>query len=82
MSIDDDGSVCKTIELIYNKYKFAGVQNVIQNEFIFAKGGNRFAYEIPEKNICDKLGIEIKDGLGKKIQSSTELVEKARKFKK
>jgi cytidyltransferase-like protein len=62
VSIDQDESVCKSLEVIKPN--------------IFAKGGDRYAYEIPEKKICDKLGIKIIDGLGKKIQSSSELIKK------
>jgi cytidyltransferase-like protein len=59
IAIDTDQSCCKTLETI--------------NPDIFAKGGDRFAYEIPEKAICDKLNIKIVDGLGEKIRSSSEL---------
>lgn len=61
-SIDDDASVCKSIEAI--------------RPHIFAKGGDRFSYEIPEAAVCKALGIEIRDSLGMKIQSSSELVDK------
>ncbi len=40
---------------------------------IFAKGGDRFSYEIPEAKVCERLGIKIVDSLGKKIQSSSNL---------
>jgi len=49
---------------------------------IFAKGGDRFSYEIPEAKICKELGIEIIHGLGAKIQSSTDLVEKEKNLKR
>jgi len=62
ISIDTDASVCKTLELIKPN--------------IFAKGGDRYTYEIPETPICQKLGIKIVDGLGAKIQSSSELTKK------
>jgi len=65
MSIDDDKSVCKSIEAIANKYK--------NKEVIFAKGGDRFSYEIPEAEVCKKLKIKIVDRLGEKIQSSSGL---------
>ncbi|MBU0907250.1 MAG: adenylyltransferase/cytidyltransferase family protein [Nanoarchaeota archaeon] len=48
---------------------------------IFAKGGDRFSYEIPEAAVCKEFGIEIRDGLGMKIQSSSELVEKHKALK-
>jgi len=42
---------------------------------IFAKGGDRFACEIPETPICKELGIEIVDGLGEKVRASSELIK-------
>tara|TARA_R100000008_G_C3584491_1_gene171160 strand:- start:2911 stop:3345 length:435 start_codon:yes stop_codon:yes gene_type:complete len=39
---------------------------------IFAKGGDRTSHEIPENAVCSNLGIEIVDGLGEKIRSSSE----------
>jgi len=65
VSIDTDKTVCKSLEVV--------------KPDIFAKGGDRYKDEIPEADICKKLGIKIIDGLGKKIQSSSELVEKSRK---
>ena len=56
ISIDKDKSVCESLKTI--------------KPHIFAKGGDRFAGEIPETQICKELGIEIVDGLGAKIQSS------------
>lgn len=67
VSIDKDGSVSKSLEML--------------RPDIFAKGGDRFSKEIPEAEICKKLGIEIVDGLGKKIQSSSELIKKVRSKK-
>ena len=67
ISIDTDGvPVCKSIEYLAKTRRID----------IFAKGGDRYGYEIPEAGICRKLGIKIVDGLGKKIQSSSELTKK------
>ena len=63
VAIDEDTSVCKSLECL----------NPRPN--IFAKGGDRFASEIPEAEICNKLGIVMVDGLGQKIQSSSWLLE-------
>jgi D-beta-D-heptose 7-phosphate kinase/D-beta-D-heptose 1-phosphate adenosyltransferase len=63
-SIDKDKTVCKSIEAIKPN--------------IFAKGGDRTADEIPEAAICKKHNIKIVDGLGAKIQSSSDLIEKAK----
>jgi glycerol-3-phosphate cytidylyltransferase-like family protein len=67
-SVDEDKSVCKSIEEIAKKY--------LNHKIIFAKGGDRHAGEIPEAETCKKYGIEIVDGLGQKIQSSSELVSR------
>lgn len=64
ISVDQDSTVCKSLSIIRPN--------------IFAKGGDRFAGEIPEKKICDALGIQIIDGLGEKIQSSSSLIKKAK----
>ena len=57
LSVDRDETVCKSIELVKPN--------------IFANGGDRKNKEIPESTICNKLGIKIIDGLGKKIRSSS-----------
>jgi len=62
LSVDQDGTVCKSLVAI--------------KPHIFAKGGDRFAAEIPEAEICDYLGITMVDGLGNKIQSSSWLLNK------
>lgn len=61
VSIDEDESVCKSLEAV--------------KPDIFAKGGDRFSYEIPEAKVCERLGIQIVDSLGKKIQSSSALIK-------
>src|SRR3989338_1650870 len=44
---------------------------------IFAKGGDRTAKNIPEREICKKLGIKVVYRVGGgKIESSSELLEK------
>ena len=59
LSIDKDKTVCKSLEKI--------------KPTIFANGGDRKNYEIPELVICNKYNIEIIDGLGEKIRSSSDL---------
>jgi len=68
LSIDEDASVVNSLGMI--------------KPDIFAKGGDRFSDEIPETEICNRLGIKIIDGLGEKIQSSSDLVEKQMENKK
>lgn len=65
VSIDKDKSVCESIKNIAEKYK--------DYEIVFAKGGDRFSYEIPEAKICREFNIKIVDGLGEKTQSSSSL---------
>jgi D-beta-D-heptose 7-phosphate kinase/D-beta-D-heptose 1-phosphate adenosyltransferase len=65
VSIDKDASICESIKAIAEKYK--------DHEIIFAKGGDRFVYEIPETKLCRELGVKVMDGMGKKIKSSSEL---------
>jgi len=65
LSIDMDGTVCKTIDYIAKFYMKD------YKKMIFAKGGDRTANEIPEGIICLQHGIEIVDGLGAKIDSSS-----------
>lgn len=67
VSIDGDKSVCNSIKYLAEKYS--------DNEIIFAKGGDRFIDEIPETKLCREIGVKIVDGLGKKIQSSSELIK-------
>ena len=66
---DGDQTVCGAIEILKPTF--------------FTKGGDRFdASTIPEWSICEKVGCEIITGVGKggKIQSSSELIERANKF--
>jgi cytidyltransferase-like protein len=65
LSSDEDGTVCQSIKDTHSAFKIA----------IFAKGGDRYSTEIPEAAICKELGIEIVDGLGEKIRSSSELIK-------
>ena len=40
---------------------------------IFANGGDRSTEEVPESVICKKHNIQMTDGLGDKIRSSSDL---------
>ena len=64
ISCDNDASVCKSIELAAQFKPMA--------DLIFAKGGDRNFGEVPEVDVCKKLGIEMVDNLGEKIRSSSE----------
>ena len=62
LSIDKDKTVCKSLTKV--------------KPDIFAQGGDRNQGNIPEADICHKLGIKMVDGLGKKIRSSSILIAK------
>ena len=61
LSIDKDRTVCSTISVIEPRITH------------FVNGGDQNNDTIPERTICEKLGIELVDGLGDKIQSSSWL---------
>lgn len=68
LSIDQDGSVCRTLEMVARTWQDRGTK------VIFAKGGDRFASNVPEVTLCARLGVQIVDGLGGKIRSSSEIL--------
>jgi cytidyltransferase-like protein len=59
LSIDMDKTVCSSLESI--------------KPDIFANGGDRSTEEVPESVICKKHNIQMTDGLGDKIRSSSDL---------
>ncbi len=69
LSIDLDRTVVESIKMIFNQF---------DNEYqlAFANGGDQNNDTIPERPICEELGIELLDGLGRKIQSSSWLLNK------
>ena len=69
LSIDQDRTVCKTIEKIAQDFGQ-------EYELNFANGGDQNNSTIPERPICDQMGINLVDGLGDKIQSSSWLLKK------
>lgn len=61
---DDDGTVCEALTRL--------------KPDAFANGGDRKTNNTPEMDVCEKLGIELLWNVGGgKIQSSSELVQKA-----
>ena len=60
LSIDEDRTVCATMTSI------KGLTH-------FVNGGDQNNDTIPERPVCESLGIELVDGLGDKIQSSSWL---------
>tara|TARA_R110002049_G_scaffold25018_1_gene88239 strand:- start:1274 stop:1699 length:426 start_codon:yes stop_codon:yes gene_type:complete len=69
ISVDKDRTVCKSIRAIFEKYGD-------EFELGFANGGDQNNNSIPEAPICKELKIELIDGLGDKIQSSSWLLNK------
>ena len=69
LSIDEDRTVCKTIENIALDFGE-------EYDLSFANGGDQNNNTIPERSICDQKGIILVDGLGDKIQSSSWLLKK------
>ena len=59
VSIDEDGTICKSLEVI--------------NPDIFGNGGDRGDGIPAENEVCERLNIEMVYNLGKKIQSSSIL---------
>lgn len=74
LSIDTDASVCETLRLILSDLQ----ADSSVGKIIFAKGGDRFAYEIPEREVLKKYAVTIIDGLGEKKYSSSDFAYKAR----
>ena len=62
ISIDNNNSVCESLRVV--------------KPHIFANGGDRKEEEIPEAEVCRELGIEMVDGLGEKIRSSSDYNKK------
>ena len=69
LSIDTDRTVCATIASIAKEYGQ-------DYDLAFANGGDQNNNTIPERPICEKMGIALLDGLGDKIQSSSWLLKK------
>lgn len=65
---DKDRTVCETLRAIASMFED-------QYELFFANGGDQNNDTIPEKPVCEELGIKLIDGLGDKIQSSSWLLE-------
>lgn len=68
LSIDKDRTVCKTLNHIFKNYATEYV-------LVFANGGDQNNDTIPERSICEKVGITLVDGLGDKVQSSSWLLK-------
>lgn len=68
LSVDKDKTVCLSLAKV--------------KPDIFANGGDRKSIgDVPEYPVCQKLGIKMVDGLGKKIRASSEMIAKAAAMK-
>ena len=70
VSISKDNTVCDDLRAIAKEH--------VDSFLLFAKGGDRDVENIPERSVCKELGIALVVGLGDKIRSSSELVNKAK----
>ena len=68
LSVDEDRTVCVSIAHVVKQFGD-------NYDFAFANGGDQNNNSIPEVPICKELGIELIDGLGDKIQSSSWLLK-------
>ena len=64
ISVDEDASVSKSLEMVARFHELSNLT--------FCKGGDRNFGEVPEVTTCERLDIEMVDGLGEKIRSSSE----------
>ena len=68
ISVDKDRTVCASIRTIFETYGQ-------EYDLGFANGGDQDNNSIPEAPICKELHIQLIDGLGDKIQSSSWLLK-------
>ena len=69
ISIDEDSTQNETLKLMFGKFNET-------YKLAFANGGDQNNETIPERIVCEQYGIELIDGLGDKIQSSSWLLQK------
>ena len=68
LSVDSDRTVCATLRKI--AHELGSVYTLA-----FANGGDQNNDTIPERPVCEEIGITLIDGLGDKIQSSSWLLK-------
>jgi glycerol-3-phosphate cytidylyltransferase-like family protein len=69
LSIDLDSTVNNSLRALRDLYPL--------DRLIFTKGGDRTKKDCSEAAVCSELNIEVLDGMGPKIQSSSALIQKA-----
>ena len=68
ISTDTDKTQCQTLEIFHEMFGE-------KYDLAFANGGDQNNDTIPEREVCERLGIDLIDGLGDKIQSSSWLLK-------
>ena len=72
---DDDGTVVKSVEWIYNWNR----NDPFVDSFVFMNGGDRVEGNTPEEEYCRENGIETLYNIGGgKTESSSRLIEKSK----
>ena len=74
LSVDTDRTACKTIESISEQFGS-------EFDLGFANGGDQTNEICPEKDVCNEFKIQLIEGLGDKIQSSSWLLKTTDKDK-
>jgi D-beta-D-heptose 7-phosphate kinase/D-beta-D-heptose 1-phosphate adenosyltransferase len=69
ISIDTDKTQCATLGDLADNFSS-------EYELYFANGGDQSNNSIPEVTVCKEKGIDLLEGLGDKIQSSSWLLKK------
>ena len=72
LSIDEDLSVCETLKRLAKQI----LQKDPETKIIFAKGGDRFAENIPEMYVIKEFKIKLMSGLGEKTHNSSGFFKK------
>jgi D-beta-D-heptose 7-phosphate kinase/D-beta-D-heptose 1-phosphate adenosyltransferase len=73
ISNDRDKTQCYTLQQFHDMFSD-------KYDLAFANGGDQNNDTISEREVCEKLGIELLDGLGDKIQSSSWLLNHSIKY--
>jgi D-beta-D-heptose 7-phosphate kinase/D-beta-D-heptose 1-phosphate adenosyltransferase len=73
ISNDRDKTQCYTLQQFHDMFSD-------KYDLAFANGGDQNNDTISEREVCERLGIELLDGLGDKIQSSSWLLNHSIKY--
>lgn len=81
LSVDEDGSVCKTLRniVLHGDYGPGLLRHktTAGGRMIFANGGDRTAENVPEAALCEELDVEMVYNVGgRKVASSSEMLKK------